>query len=87
MPSKGRNAINTTLIFKRNGVKITPGSKVKIYSDPDQINLLTEISFARGQKIDMEPIRMPAGKIWVTLDPSQDIEVLPDDEIVREPVL
>ena len=35
MPSKGRNAINTTLIFKHNGSKMTPGSKVRIYSDAD----------------------------------------------------
>ena len=35
MPEKGRNAINTTLIFKRNGVKMTPGSKIRIYADAD----------------------------------------------------
>lgn len=35
----------------------------------------------------MEPLRLPAGKIWATLEPSQDIEVLPEDEIVKEPRL
>ena len=78
------------MIFKRNGIRITPGSKVKIYSDPDQINLVTEIVFPRinqGVKLDTEPIRIPAGKIWITLEPSQDIEVLQEDEIVKEPTV
>lgn len=36
MPRKGKNAINTTIVFRRNGTKITPGSKLRFYSDPDK---------------------------------------------------
>jgi len=28
---------------------MTPGAKVRIYSDADQINMLKEIAFIRGQ--------------------------------------
>lgn len=28
MPCKGKNAISTTIMFKRNGIKITPGTRV-----------------------------------------------------------
>jgi len=74
-------------MFKRGGTKITPGSKVKFYSDPDQINLLKEIAFVRNQQFDKEPIRMPSGKVWVTIEQSMDIDILQEDEIVLSPKL
>lgn len=82
MPCKGKNAINTSLMFKRNGVKLTPGSKVQFWSDPDKINMLKSIKLIKDQKLDMEPIRLPGGKIWVSIEQSVDIDILGEDEIV-----
>ena len=47
MPCKGKNAINTSLMFKRNGVRLTPGSKVQFWSDPDKINMLKQIKLIK----------------------------------------
>ena len=35
IPNKGRQAINTTIMFKKGGIKVTPGTKLCFYSDPD----------------------------------------------------
>jgi hypothetical protein len=66
LPRHGKNAISTLLMFKRGGIKITPGTKVNFYSDPDQINLVKQIVFIKGVNYhEMEPLRVPEGKIWV----------------------
>ena len=74
-------------MFKRNGARITPGSKLRFWAEPDQLNMLREIHFSRGQTLDTEPIRIPEGKIWVSIVESVDLDILPDDEIVHEPRL
>lgn len=35
----------------------------------------------------MEPVRLPAGKIWVSIEQSVDIDILQEDEIVTNPKL
>ena len=35
----------------------------------------------------MEPIRMPGGKVWVSIEQSVDIDILGEDEIVQDPRL
>lgn len=87
LPQKGKNAISTTLMFKRAGARMTPGSKLRFWAEPDQLNMLKEIHFMRGQMLDTEPIRIPEGKIWVSIHESVDLDILPDDEIVHEPRL
>ena len=87
MPFKGKNAISTIIMFKRNGVKITPGSRIKFWSDPEKINMLNQIHFMKDQKLDMEPIRLPEGKVWVSIEQSVDIDMLQEDEIVSNPKL
>jgi hypothetical protein len=44
VPGKGSNAVATLILFKKNKVKLTPGSKVMLYSDAEQTDLLQEIS-------------------------------------------
>ena len=49
--------------------------------------MLKEIHFVKDQKLDMEPIRMPEGKIWVSIEESVDIDILGEDEVVHAPKL
>ena len=73
-------------MFRRDGTKITPGSKLRFWTEPDQLNMLAEIKFLKKEeKLDMEPLRMPAGKIWVSIEESIDRDILQDDEIVHSP--
>lgn len=40
VPGKGANANATLILFKKNKVKLNPGSKVRLFSDAGKTNLL-----------------------------------------------
>jgi hypothetical protein len=48
VPGKGSNAIATLILFKKNKVKLTPGSKVMLFSDPEKTDLLMDNCSSRA---------------------------------------
>ena len=72
-------------MFKKGGIKVTPGTKLCFYSDPDGLQLANEVTFGQDLKEAMEPIRLSTGKVWAQVVQSKDVDILGDDQIVTDP--
>ena len=64
LPGKGANSIGTLLIFKKKGIQLAPCSKVQFFSDPDQVNLIQEISAGDEIKDNVQPTLLKHGRVW-----------------------
>eukprot|EP00347_Sterkiella_histriomuscorum_P020695 403336831 len=61
-------AAGTLIMFKKSGAHLTPTSKIQFYSDPDKVNLVSEISAGQEGKRDLPPLLLNHGQIWVNID-------------------
>lgn len=68
VPGKGANANATLILFKKNKVKLTPGSKVMLFSDAEKTDLLEEISAQGQQQAGLEPLIIAKGKVWIEFE-------------------
>lgn len=85
VPGKGANANATLILFKKDKklVKLTPGSKVMLYSDAEKTDLLREISAQSQQGGSLDPLLIAKGKVWVDFEEGSNCLVpiaLRDDE-------
>jgi len=85
VPGKGANANATLILFKKDKklVKLTPGSKVMLYSDAEKTDLLREISAQSQQGGNIDPLLIAKGKVWVDFEEGSNCLVpiaLRDDE-------
>lgn len=56
LPNLGDQSVGTLLMFKKNGVKLAPCSKVQFFSDPEMINLIHELNAGSEIKKEVPPI-------------------------------
>ena len=55
-------------MFKKSGAHMTPTSKVQFFSDPNKVNLESELSAGSEGKRDLPPLLLNHGHIWVNFD-------------------
>ena len=56
-------------MFHTVGCNLTPCSKVQFYSDPDQVNLVSEITAGTEAKTMLPPLLLNHGQIWAKVQP------------------
>lgn len=52
-------------MFKKNGVKLSPCSKIRFFSDPDMVNLIYEFDAGNDIKNELPPIVLKHSRVWV----------------------
>ncbi len=52
----GSSAIGTLIIFKQKAAKLVPTSKIQFYSDPNKVNLISEINAGLEGITDVPPL-------------------------------
>ena len=60
----GKNSIATLLMFDSAGCRLRPCSKIQFYSDPDQVNLVSEITAGAEAATSLPPLLLNHGQIW-----------------------
>ena len=66
---RGQDSIATLLMFHTVGCYLTPCSKIQFYSDPDQVNLVSEITAGTEAKTALPPLLLNHGQIWAKVQP------------------
>ena len=74
-----QQSIATLLVFHRLGCSLTPCSKIQFYSDPNQVNLVSEITAGTEAKTALPPLLLNHGQIWAKVQPGS-LALLPIDE-------
>ena len=62
------SAIGTLIIFKQKAAQLVPTSKIQFYSDPNKVNLISEINAGLEGITDVPPLLINHGQIWVHID-------------------
>ena len=64
-----QQSIATLLMFHKIGCYLTPCSKIQFYSDPNQVNLVSEITAGAEGKTALPPLLLNHGQIWAKVQP------------------
>lgn len=56
-------------MFRAEGCSLTPCSKVQFYSDPNQVDLVGEISAGTEERTALPPLLLNHGQIWAKVKP------------------
>jgi len=64
-----RQSTATLLMFRTVGCSLTPCSKIQFYSDPHQVDLVSEISAGTEVRKALPPLLLNHGQIWAKVKP------------------
>jgi hypothetical protein len=56
-------------MFHKLGCNLTPCSKIQFYSDPNEVNLVSEITAGTEARTTLPPLLLNHGQIWAKVLP------------------
>ena len=83
LPNQGDQSVGTLLMFKKNGVKLAPCSKVQFFSDPEMVNLIHELNAGSEIKKEVPPIVLQYSHIWVYHDPGTNALLSKEEQHIQ----
>jgi len=82
-PNHGDSSVGTLLMFKKNGVKLAPCSKVQFFADPEMVNLIHELNAGSEIKKEVPPIILQYSHIWVFHDAGTNALLSKEDQLTQ----